>query len=70
MIKSDNGVLAMVGPDFVLGAELMSIIDGVVNAQKTTGVNICKKTFECASDTGQVSILIEFANLMKQATEQ
>ena len=70
MIKSDKGALTMVGPDFVLGVELMVIIDGVVNAQNTTGVNICKKTFECASDTGQASILIEFANLMKQAIEQ
>lgn len=70
MIKSDRGELTMLGPDFVLGAELLAIIDGVVNASENTEINICKETFECAKDVGQVNILIKFAKLMEQAPEQ
>lgn len=70
MIKSDKGELAMVGSDFVLGAELMVIIVGVVNAHEKTGVNVCKAAFKCASEVGDVPKLIKFAELMKQASEQ
>lgn len=70
MIKSDKGELTMMGPDFVIGAELMNIIEGVVNAQEKTSVNICKEVFRCASDIGELPILIKFAELMKQASEQ
>lgn len=70
MIKSDKGELILAGPDFVLGAELVVIIGGVVNAHEKTGVNICKAAFECASEVGDLPKLIKFAELMKQASEQ
>ena len=70
MIESNKGDLKMVGPDFILGAELLTIIVGVVNAQEETGVNICKTAFECASDVGEIPTLIKFAELMKQATKE
>ena len=70
MIKADKGELTMMGPDFVLGVDLLCIIDGVVDAQEKTGVNICKKAFECASDLGDIPKLIKFAELMRQAPEQ
>lgn len=70
MIKSDKGKLILAGPELVLGAELMVIIDGIVNLHEKSGVNVCKATFKCASDTGEVPELIKFAELMKQAPEQ
>ena len=69
MIKADKGELVMMGPDFILGVELFTIINGIVGAQENSGVDICKKTFECARDLGDVPKLIKFAELMKQATE-
>lgn len=70
MIRSDRGDITMIGPDFVLGAELLSIMENTVKIHKKTGVNICTRTVECANELGEQETLVEFAELIKQAIEE
>lgn len=61
MIIIKHGASIVEGKDFEVGADIMTIIDATLKAEKNNNINIIAELVRCAKETDNLEVLLKFA---------